>query len=85
MESSALPLSEPASALKRKRSPNPVDEGRDRVIHAGNVTQINYVMKAKSEKLRFIEGDSESFGDVLGMIDDYEGEWMFGHGMKGVK
>ncbi len=47
------------------------------MIHAGNVTQINYVMKAKPEKLRFLEGGSESFGDVLGMIDDYEGELTF--------
>lgn len=30
-------------------------------------------MKAKSERLRLIEGDSESFSDILGMIDDYEG------------
>ena len=34
-------------------------------------------MKAKSEKLRLIEGDKETFGDVLGMIDDYEGMYLF--------
>ena len=38
-----------------------------------SVTQINYLMKAKSERLRLIEGDSDTFADVLGMIDDYEG------------
>jgi hypothetical protein len=37
------------------------------------VTQINYLVKARSERLRLIEGDAETFGDVLGMIDDYEG------------
>jgi hypothetical protein len=57
-------------SLKRKRSP--MEDGR--AIHPGNVTQINYLMKAKSERLRLIEGDSESFGDILGMIDDYEGK-----------
>jgi hypothetical protein len=38
-----------------------------------NVTQINYLVKARSERLRLIEGDAETFGDVLGMVDDYEG------------
>ena len=37
-----------------------------------NVTHINYLMKARGERLRLIEGDSETFADVLGMIDDYE-------------
>jgi hypothetical protein len=40
---------------------------------AGNVTQINYLVRAKAERLGLIEGDGETFGDVLGMIDDYEG------------
>jgi hypothetical protein len=62
-----------ASTLKRKRSP--MEEGRDRpAVHSGNVTQINYLMKAKSDRLNLIEGDSESFGEILGMIDDYEGK-----------
>ena len=49
-------------------------------LHAASnsVTQINYLAKARAEKLRLIEGDSESFGDILGMIDDYEGvSWFF--------
>ena len=41
---------------------------------AGVVTQINYLAKAVNEKLRLIEGDSETFGDVLSLIDDYEGK-----------
>jgi hypothetical protein len=71
----------PDQALKRKRSPGPLpEEGRS--AHPGpgtasmtpaNVTQINYLVKARSERLRLIEGDAETFGDVLGMIDDYEG------------
>jgi hypothetical protein len=59
--------------LKRKRSPD--DIGPARIGGGGHpVTQINYLVKARSERLRLIEGDAESFGDVLGMIDDYEGE-----------
>jgi hypothetical protein len=30
-------------------------------------------VRAKPGRLRLIEGDSEVFGDILGMIDDYEG------------
>jgi hypothetical protein len=39
----------------------------------GNVTQINYLMKTKNDKLKLIEGDSETFANVLSMIDEYEG------------
>jgi hypothetical protein len=69
----ASPAAE-SSGPKRKRSP--IDDTITRpppVMHAGAVTQINYLVKAKYEKLRLIEGDSETFGDILGMIDDYEG------------
>lgn len=72
-----------APGAKRKRTPGPGDEGRlsapPMVQHAGggsNVTQINYLMRAKAERLKLIEGDSETFGDVLGMIDDYEGTFV---------
>lgn len=58
---------------KRKRSPIDDVVTRPPPIHAGNVTPINYMLKARTEKLRLIEGDSETFGDILGMIDDYEG------------
>ena len=77
------------SSGKRKRTPG-AEEGRlsappPTMMHAGvgssgpsgGVTQINYLMRAKSERLRLIEGDSETFGDVLGMIDDYEGGFVF--------
>lgn len=31
-------------------------------------------MKARHDKMKLIEGDSETFNDVLGLIDDYEGK-----------
>jgi hypothetical protein len=68
-----------AGAPKRKRSP--VEEATSRppppppstAAHPGNVTQINYLVRAKPGRLRLIEGDSEMFGDILGTIDEYEG------------
>ncbi|PQE31480.1 C6 finger domain-containing protein [Rutstroemia sp. NJR-2017a WRK4] len=68
---------------KRKRSPESVGSqgpGRipqaprltDNVASAG-VTQINYLVKARNDRLKLVEGDSETFGDVLTMLDDYEG------------
>jgi len=70
----ASPILESSSA-KRKRSPiDDVARTLPPTVHPGSVTQINYLMKAKTDKLRLIEGDSETFGDVLGMIDDYEGK-----------
>jgi hypothetical protein len=56
--------------LKRKRSPDDIGPAR---VGGHPVTQINYLVKARPERLRLIEGDAESFGEVLGMIDDYEG------------
>ncbi|KUJ23632.1 uncharacterized protein LY89DRAFT_680350 [Mollisia scopiformis] len=74
--------SESAAGTKRKRSPG-VEEGRQSAppppaSHgvapaAPAPTPINYLVKAKSERLRLIEGDSETFSEVLSMIDDYEG------------
>lgn len=75
MENSNAELS--ASGQKRKRTP--IDEGRQSApppaphSGGGGVTQISYLMRAKAERLKLIEGDSETFSDVLGMIDDYEG------------
>jgi hypothetical protein len=85
------PLSEQQAGLKRKRSPAPgvaeeVRTGASAGPSAGgakgtgNLAQINYLVRAKGDRLRLIEGDNETFGDVLGMIDDYEG--MFGHGIR---
>lgn len=75
------PHSEQQTGLKRKRSPVPggVEEGGRAAptAHPGNVTQINYLMRAKAERLRLIEGGSETFKDVLSMIDDYEGMFVW--------
>ncbi|KAH8654490.1 hypothetical protein BGZ60DRAFT_155178 [Tricladium varicosporioides] len=60
-------------ALKRKRSPVPGIGDEMRGSTGTSVTQINYLVKARSERLGLIEGDAETFGEVLGMIDDYEG------------
>lgn len=38
-----------------------------------NAPQTNYLTKARNGKLPLIEGDSEEFGNILSMIDDYEG------------
>ncbi|KAI6248833.1 hypothetical protein HI914_02997 [Erysiphe necator] len=64
---------ESAGTTKRKRSPvrYPVNENVGRPGQ-GNVTMINYMTKARNERLRLMEGDNETFGDVLGLIDDYE-------------
>jgi hypothetical protein len=69
----------PDPGLKRKRSP--VDEVPARHGHGPassatpSVTAINYLVKARGdqERLRLIEGDAETFKDVLSAIDDYEG------------
>ena len=64
---------------KRKRSPMGGDDPVTRpapIAHSRDVTKINYLVKMKSAPFRLIEGDSETFGDVLGMIDDYEGVYL---------
>jgi hypothetical protein len=67
-----------APGLKRKRTPNPAEESRKPTAGMGqaNLTQISYLMRAKSERLRLIEGDNETFSEVLGMLDDYEGVFL---------
>lgn len=67
-------VSEQLIGAKRKRTPIP--ESGTLQLNGGNGTQINYLAKARTEKLKIIEGDSETFGDVLGMIDDYEGTYI---------
>lgn len=64
-----------ASVSGHKRKRTPIDDGgrQSAPPSAGNVTQINYLMRAKADRLKLIEGDSETFSDFLGMIDDYEG------------
>ncbi|KAI0172428.1 hypothetical protein GGR52DRAFT_405975 [Hypoxylon sp. FL1284] len=39
----------------------------------GNMAPINYLSKAHSIKLKLIQGDSETFSDVLGLVNEYEG------------
>jgi hypothetical protein len=36
---------------------------------------INYLTRARTENLLLVEGDSETFGDVLEMLDSYEGQF----------
>lgn len=42
-----------------------------------NAIQTNYLTKVRSGKMSLIEGDAEEFGNILSMIDDYEGELDF--------
>jgi len=70
----------PDHTLKRKRSPvppPPLDDARGGGVGVGQmpqpVTQINYLMRAKGEKLKLVDGDADTFKDVLEIIDDYEG------------
>jgi hypothetical protein len=44
------------------------------LTRSDTVTQINYLIKARNDKMKLIEGDPETFSDVLGLIDDYEGK-----------
>lgn len=38
-----------------------------------DIAQINYLIKARREKMLLIEGDSETFKSILALMDDYEG------------
>jgi hypothetical protein len=72
------------TGVKRKRTPESSSSSHQGQIAqaprlgesmgSGSVTQINYLVQSKNSKLlKLIEGDSETFADVLGMLDDYEG------------
>jgi len=68
------PVPEVAGA-KRKRTPDdagvrppPLAVQRD-----SSAAKINYLTKGKGAPLKLIEGDSDTFLDVLNLIDDYEG------------
>ncbi|KAI1327010.1 hypothetical protein F5Y16DRAFT_373011 [Xylariaceae sp. FL0255] len=39
----------------------------------GNQIPINYLSKAQTSRLRLIHGDGDTFSDVLGLINEYEG------------
>lgn len=65
---------------KRKRSPD--DNGNqpghpDRIPQppppSGNTTPINYLSKTNATKLSLIQGDSETFSEVITLINEYEG------------
>jgi len=77
-----------ATGIKRKRTPDSStsshqSQSQSQITQAprlgepvgsGAVTQINYLVPSKNKQLlKLIEGDSETFADVLGMLDDYEG------------
>ncbi|GAW15419.1 hypothetical protein ANO14919_048280 [Xylariales sp. No.14919] len=40
---------------------------------SGNTVPINYLSKSLVVKLKLIQGDSDAFSDVLGLINEYEG------------
>lgn len=40
----------------------------------GNHPPINYLSRAQSTRLKLVQGDSESFSDVLTLINEYEGK-----------
>jgi hypothetical protein len=63
-----------SQGAKRKRTPVDDPVSRPNPASGGGAGgMINYLVKSKSEKLKLIEGDTESFSDILGLIDDYEG------------
>ncbi|ESZ90691.1 hypothetical protein SBOR_8917 [Sclerotinia borealis F-4128] len=76
------PITEPQGE-KRKRSPESSgSQGHGRIAQAPRLgenatptaaAQINYLVKARNDRLKLVEGDSETFGDVLGTLDEYEG------------
>lgn len=40
----------------------------------GNTVPINYLSRSLAVKLKLIQGDSDTFSDVLGLINEYEGK-----------
>ena len=40
----------------------------------GSHVLINFLSKAHSNKLKLIQGDPDTFSDVLTLINEYEGE-----------
>lgn len=68
--------STPESSLtgtKRKHSPS-AEEPRS---SAPAVTPIKYFVAPKGERLKVIQGDAETFSDVLAQLDAYEGMFLF--------
>lgn len=85
-----MEVTKEAQGEKRKRSPeNSGNHGPGRIPQAPRLSerlsenatitaaaQINYLVRARSDRLKLIKGDSETFGDILSMIDEYEGMLM---------
>ena len=46
----------------------------------GSHVPINFLSKAHSNKLKLIQGDPDTFSDVLTLINEYEGENPFNFG-----
>ena len=42
----------------------------------GSHVPINFLSKAHPTKLRLIQGDPDTFSDVLTLINEYEGEYL---------
>ena len=74
---------------KRKRSPEGVagippsmQMPREQLVGGSGsreFTPINYLVRSRTERLRLIEGDVDTFGDVIGSLDDYEGMFSPSH------
>jgi hypothetical protein len=43
----------------------------------GNSVPINYLSKSLAVKLKLIQGDGDTFSDVLGLINEYEGKLVY--------
>ena len=62
------------AGAKRKRTPLADSLPTLGVVANGSNPPINYLIKAGPDRLGLIDGDAETFADVLAMIDDYEGK-----------
>ena len=51
----------------------PVLYMRELMNSLDNAPQTNYLSKARDGKMPLVQGDYEVFGNVLSLIDDYEG------------
>ncbi|KAI1263384.1 hypothetical protein F5Y18DRAFT_127176 [Xylariaceae sp. FL1019] len=64
-------------ADKHKRKRDIAEDHPDRIPQppppSGNNVPINYLTKAQAARLKLIQGDGDTFSDVLGLITEYEG------------
>ncbi|KAI1178847.1 hypothetical protein F4777DRAFT_535871 [Nemania sp. FL0916] len=75
-------MAHPLEADQHKRKRDATDDGssqiHDRIPQppppqSGNAVPINYLSRSLAGKLRLVQGDSDSFSEVLGLINEYEG------------